>query len=229
MRATLPDGTPVGSSRSTASRGRARGGGARALGRGRRGPLLARDGWTLLLERCEPGEPLCGSTASRAGGAIDLLPRLWVPAGPPFRRSRTRRRGGARTCPITGSAGRPFERRLLDAALDALDVCRRTQGEQVLVHQDLHGDNVLSAQREPWLVIDPKPLLAERSSRSRRSSAPPNSATAASRSSPARPPHRRVGLDRERARLWTLGATIAWALDGPPSHVEVARWLRRAR
>src|SRR5205807_836745 len=37
-----------------------------------------------------------------------------------------------------------------------------TQGELVLVHQDLHGDNVLAAQREPWLVIDPKPLAAER-------------------------------------------------------------------
>ena len=32
----------------------------------------------------------------------------------------------------------------------------------MLVHQDLHGDNVLAAQREPWLVIDPKPLAGER-------------------------------------------------------------------
>jgi hypothetical protein len=31
-----------------------------------------------------------------------------------------------------------------------------------LVNQDLHGDNVLRAQREPWLVIDPKPLVGER-------------------------------------------------------------------
>ena len=37
-----------------------------------------------------------------------------------------------------------------------------TQGELVLVHQDLHGENVLAAEREPWLVIDPKPLAAER-------------------------------------------------------------------
>ena len=59
-------------------------------------------------------------------------------------------------------AGRPFERRLLDAALDALSVLPGTQGDQVLVNQDLHGDNVLSARREPWLLIDPKPLLAER-------------------------------------------------------------------
>ena len=37
-----------------------------------------------------------------------------------------------------------------------------SQGEQVLVNQDLHAQNVLRAQREPWLVIDPKPLGGER-------------------------------------------------------------------
>jgi len=37
-----------------------------------------------------------------------------------------------------------------------------SQGEQVLLHQDLHTDNVLAAQREAWLVIDPKPLVGER-------------------------------------------------------------------
>ena len=34
-----------------------------------------------------------------------------------------------------------------------------------------------------------------------------------------------LGLDRERARLWTIGSTIAWAFGGPPTHVETARWL----
>jgi len=34
-----------------------------------------------------------------------------------------------------------------------------------------------------------------------------------------------LGLDRERARLWTVGASIAWAIGGPRTHVEVARWL----
>ena len=37
-----------------------------------------------------------------------------------------------------------------------------SQGEQVLVNQDLHGDNVIAAEREPWLLIDPKPLAGER-------------------------------------------------------------------
>ena len=32
----------------------------------------------------------------------------------------------------------------------------------MLLHQDLHPDNVLAAEREPWLVIDPKPLVGER-------------------------------------------------------------------
>ena len=59
-------------------------------------------------------------------------------------------------------AGKPFERELLDAAIARLGELAGSQGEQVLLHQDLHGDNVLAAQREPWLVIDPKPLVGER-------------------------------------------------------------------
>jgi streptomycin 6-kinase len=35
-------------------------------------------------------------------------------------------------------------------------------GETVLLHGDLHHDNVLRAAREPWLVIDPKGVAGER-------------------------------------------------------------------
>jgi streptomycin 6-kinase len=34
-----------------------------------------------------------------------------------------------------------------------------TADRQVLLCTDLHGDNVLAARREPWLVIDPKPYV----------------------------------------------------------------------
>ena len=34
--------------------------------------------------------------------------------------------------------------------------------EPVVLHQDLHGGNVLRAEREPWLAIDPNPLVGER-------------------------------------------------------------------
>ena len=36
-----------------------------------------------------------------------------------------------------------------------------------------------------------------------------------------------LGLDRERARGWTVGQTLAWGCDSP-RHVEVARWLGEA-
>ena len=54
--------------------------------------------------------------------------------------------------------GQVSAEQLLDEALDVLPALAASQGEQVLLHQDLHGDNVLSAQREPWLAIDPKQL-----------------------------------------------------------------------
>jgi len=36
-----------------------------------------------------------------------------------------------------------------------------TAEDRVLLCTDLHGDNILSAQRAPWLVIDPKPYVGD--------------------------------------------------------------------
>jgi streptomycin 6-kinase len=36
-----------------------------------------------------------------------------------------------------------------------------TADRQVLLCTDLHAGNILAAQREPWLVIDPKPYLGD--------------------------------------------------------------------
>ncbi|WP_351236353.1 aminoglycoside phosphotransferase family protein [Streptomyces sp. NPDC002133] len=55
---------------------------------------------------------------------------------------------------------RPLPRRLLDAAIET---CRAlTPGaERLLVHHDLHYRNVLAADREPWLAIDPRGLQGD--------------------------------------------------------------------
>src|SRR5207249_1828387 len=163
----------------------------------------------------------------------ELLPRLWKPAGPPFGTLAAEAAWWADSLAETWERfDRPFERRLLDAALEALHDLPRTQGEHVLLHQDLHGDNVLRAQREPWLAIDPKPLAGER-----------ELAAAPIVRSPELGHTRRLalrrldrltaelGLDRERARGWAIGQTIAWAFDGGvlPTHVETARWLLEGR
>ena len=184
----------------------------------------------LLLERCVPGTPLAAAGAEVALGVfVDLLPRLWKPAGPPFRPLADEAAWWAEYLPREWEqAGRQFERPLLDAALEALHELPTTQGEPVLLHQDLHGENVLAAQREPWLAIDPKPLAGEREF----------GVAPIVRSFELGHSRREVlgrfdrltsalGLDRERARGWTIGQTIAWSVGSEyhQTHVETARWL----
>jgi streptomycin 6-kinase len=43
-------------------------------------------------------------------------------------------------------------RRLRVAAGESFRSLACSRGEQVLLHQDLHADNVLRAEREPWLA-----------------------------------------------------------------------------
>jgi streptomycin 6-kinase len=197
--------------------------------------LLAhdRDRWALLIERCRPGTTLRevdeGSALEVLAG---LLPRLWVSAGEPFRPLTDEAAWWAESLEANWEqAGRPFERKLLDAALAALAELPSSQGEEVLLHQDLHADNVLRAEREPWLVIDPKPLLGEREF----SLAPVVRSSELGHCQEA--VRRRLdylsaelGLDRERARGWAIAQTVAWSFDGEhlPEHVEAARWLLEA-
>ena len=186
----------------------------------------------LLLERCEPGEPLSTlSTDAALDVLIALLPRLWIPAGRPFTSLDDEARAWIEQMPATWEqSGRPFERHLLDLAIDSLDALRRTQGLQVLLHQDLHANNVLRAEREPWLVIDPKPLVGEREfslgAAIRGDELGTGRAALVRRLDTLTS---RLGVDRERARLWTLGQTLAWC-EGPHAaeHVEKARWLAEA-
>ena len=183
----------------------------------------------LLLERCVPGTPLSAVGREEALGVlVQLLPRLWKPARSPFRPLAEEAAWWAENLPVEREAsGRLYERRLLDAALAALRDLRPTQGEQVLLHQDLHGDNVLAAQREPWLVIDPKPLAGEREF----GLAPivRSSELGATRRDVLHRLDRlssELGLDRERARGWALAQTLAWSGGGRHAyHLDVARWL----
>ncbi|MGA5763782.1 aminoglycoside phosphotransferase family protein [Nonomuraea bangladeshensis] len=52
------------------------------------------------------------------------------------------------------------DRRLLRHCADALAEVVAEPGDRLL-HWDLHYDNVLAADREPWLAIDPKPLAGD--------------------------------------------------------------------
>jgi streptomycin 6-kinase len=50
---------------------------------------------------------------------------------------------------------------LIRDGLRVLEKLARPSLEDVLLATDLHAGNVLRAQREPWLVIDPKPFVGD--------------------------------------------------------------------
>jgi streptomycin 6-kinase len=197
--------------------------------------LLAHDAARhgLLLERCLPGTPLAGATdVDPLAVLINLLPRLWKPIGHPFRPLAEEAHGWAETLHADWeAAGKPCERRLIDATATFLAELADDQGEQVLVHQDLHGENVLAAEREPWLVIDPKPLAAERAF-----SPAPIIRSFEFGHTQAAVIYRldrlsvELGLDRKRVCRWAIAQTVAWSFDSAYAerHYETARWLMAA-
>jgi streptomycin 6-kinase len=178
---------------------------------------------TLLLERCEPGTKLWAveddEEATRI--AADALRRIWRPP-PPEHRFRTLAEEAARWARDVRTdweaMGEPFERRLVDEAAAACIELAGDQGEQVVVHQDFHGGNVLRAEREPWLVIDPKPLVGERAfdagslTRDRRwlLGQPGDAARLRRRLDVLT---EELDLDRERIRRWGIAHALAWGFS----------------
>jgi len=185
--------------------------------------LLARDDEcnALLLERCVPGTVLSAWDGDTLGVLIGLLPRLWK-SGDGFASLADEAESWAACLEDVRD---PL---LKDAALHYIRELAPTQGEQVLVNQDLHGENVLAAAREPWLVIDPKPLAGERelsvSSIVRSFELGHSKRDALYRLDRLTA---ELGLDRERARGWTIAQTVAWSggSDYVTMHVETVNWL----
>lgn len=187
----------------------------------------------LLVERCEPGSALLEAPLPEVLGVLaDLLPRLWVPAPdglPTLTAEAAWWRNGLEAS--WTRTGRALPRAVLDAALLALEDLPAAQHDAVLVNQDLHAGNVLRAAREPWLVIDPKPLAGERAF-----GLAPVLRDIARRDLDALVPaldrlSTDLRLDRERVRRWTLAQTVAWGFDGgdvDPLHAAVACMLREA-
>ena len=193
----------------------------------------------MLLERCIPGTQLLGCEEDAALDVVaSLIPRLGVEPPPQLRLLSDLAARWVEELPASWEChGRPIDRRLLDAATDAFRELGPSQGPLVLANEDLHAGNILAAQREPWLVIDPKPVAAEREFtpvamlRDRMSGV-------LARPRPLERVRRRLdrlsselGLDRERVRGWAVAHTVAWGFHHGGffrSHAEIARLLLEA-
>jgi streptomycin 6-kinase len=186
----------------------------------------------LLIERCRPGTRLWDSGADEPAVVGGLLPELWIePEEPhPFRLLADEAERWAEEVPQRYElGGRPFERSLVDYAVAVFRDVDRTA--RSLANQDLHGGNILSAEREPWLVIDPKPLVGERELDGvglLRNAAFGGGAALLRRWLDVL---RQLGLDRERLRGWGVAHALAWGWDEEgwsSSSVDAARAILAA-
>ncbi len=120
----------------------------------------------LLLERCVPGATLAQLAPEPEQDVVvaGLLRRLWrrPPDGHPFRplelmckewadefEDKLAKRPGA------------IDAGLARAGVAVFRALPRTADAHLLLCTDLHAENILAAEREPWLAIDPKPYVGD--------------------------------------------------------------------
>lgn len=118
----------------------------------------------MLLEHCAPGTALRALPEPEQDVIVaGLLHRLWrVPASPhPFRPLAVMTACWAEET-RAASARWPADAGLIRDGLRLLEELPASSSDEVLLATDLHAGNVLRARREPWLVIDPKPFVGDR-------------------------------------------------------------------
>jgi streptomycin 6-kinase len=115
----------------------------------------------MLLERCEPGTPLLSIAETEQDVIVTtILKRLWKSPSPQMFR------------PLSAliaywnehtwrNAKSWSDTVLVTEGLQVLESLAAEASDDVLLATDLHSGNVLRAQREPWLMIDPKPFVGD--------------------------------------------------------------------
>lgn len=191
------------------------------------------DRGAMLLERLQPGRPLAelGDDEEATAAAAGVMRELWRPAtrdhGFPTVSDwsggfgRLRRRYGGGTGPMPG--------KLVEEAEALFAELLASEGEPLLLHGDLHQENILSAGhsvghsvgREPWLAIDPKGVVGEAAYDT--AALLHNPVGTLDAPDPKRLLERRLdvlsgelGLDRARVRAWGLAQAVLaayWGLE----------------
>lgn len=124
-----------------------------------------RDQGVMLLERLQPGDMLStladDEEATRI--ATTVMRQLWrpAPAGHPFPTVADWAQGLQRhRARFDGGVG-PLPHRLFAEAEAHFRDQLAAHAPPMLLHGDLHHFNILRAQRQPWLAIDPKGLVGD--------------------------------------------------------------------
>jgi streptomycin 6-kinase len=173
----------------------------------------------LLLERCEPGTMLAERPEVEQDVVVaGLLRRLWrrPPKDRGFRPlqemcdhwadgfERKLELGLGKIDPGLARAGTALFRALPSSAADEQLLCT-----------DLHAENVLASQREPWLVIDPKPFVGDPTYDALQHHLNCRARLVADPEALAARMAGLLGLDLERLLLWLFAYCIVQSVDFP--------------
>jgi streptomycin 6-kinase len=117
--------------------------------------------YALLLERLHPEDLSDLWDVEACEIVAALYTRIHVPAPPQLRPLTAYvERWNAGLAALPKDA--PMPRRLVEQAVSlAADFLGDEASTGTMIHGDLHYENVLAADREPWLVIDPKPMSGD--------------------------------------------------------------------
>ena len=180
----------------------------------------------MLLERCKPGTTLRVLDESEQDIVIaDLLRRLWRPVPTPYRFRPLSALIEYWSNQTLSEIERWPDEGLVREGLRVFKELSYLATADVLLATDLHAGNVLRAERDPWLVIDPKPFVGD----------PAYDGTqhlfncsARLQSHPETTIRRLadlLGVEYERLRLWTFARAVA----EPREDWSNCEWMALAR
>ena len=124
-----------------------------------------REGGVLLLERLRPGAQLWSVSDDDEviHIAAHVMRQLWreVPEDHSFPTVNRWAEGLTRMRRHFNGTTGPLPKVLVEKAEGLFKELLDSMADSVLLHGDLHQGNILSAQRQPWLAIDPKGIVGE--------------------------------------------------------------------
>ena len=116
----------------------------------------------MVLERCLPGTSLREWPGEEQDLVVaTMLRRLWRPRGSVDAFRPLSYMVDAWATESASQSDRWPDRGLVEYGLQIMHELSRPRPSDVLLGTDIHAGNVLRAQREPWLVIDPKPFVGD--------------------------------------------------------------------
>ncbi len=170
----------------------------------------------LLLERLVPGTPLAMLPDDQQATivAAAVMRRLWrpLPARHTFPSVAKWASGLQRLRARFGGGTGPLPSALVARAEVLFRDLLASSAPPVLLHGDLHHDNILAAQREPWLALDPKGVAGEPAYEAGALMLNPSPQPAAVLSRRADILSEALGIDRQRILGWSFAQAVlsAW-------------------